>query len=254
MYAALFTFTALQAMIFLLVPESMSSIGGLTVANMALFVLVMAVNEAITRKTDYDDFASGAKANAVLESFMADERLTFLAIYLSTARLSRFEALANFHFHRRAVQYLRKKSPTPISGPQLASFVRTKVFPAVLADLTYSRGEAFADKVTLGEYQLFCSHLLKLHGWGVKEAELADAPGVDMIVTRDDISAAVQCRKDTGKVSASVVLELIDGMEFYGCERGLLIAPCGFTDAAKRVAQRSNIQLIDHHSIPELTF
>jgi len=77
--------------------------------------------------------------------------------------------------------------------------------------------------------------------------------GVDLILQRDGIKTAVQCKRwKTSKVGASVVRELIGAMIDIGADRGIVVTSGSFTADALSLAAANSFELIDGLALVEL--
>ena len=54
-----------------------------------------------------------------------------------------------------------------------------------------------------------------------------------------------------GSVSNSAVQEVVAGMKYYSCQRGVVVTNCTFTKASIELARSNSIQLWDRNILEE---
>ena len=70
---------------------------------------------------------------------------------------------------------------------------------------------------------------------------------IDVIAKKDTRTLVAQCKRFMKPVGNKAVQEIVAGMKYYEATEGVVIAPNGYTNSAKNLAEANNIKLI-HHS------
>ncbi len=96
--------------------------------------------------------------------------------------------------------------------------------------------------IALEEY---CASLFLRAGFDVKRTPATGDQGADLIVTRAGECTAIQVKNYTQPVGNNAVQEALGGAAFYGCARGIVIAPSGFTRSARDLAASTGVMLAD---------
>ena len=112
----------------------------------------------------------------------------------------------------------------------------------------------YTDDMNPYDYEHFCATEFNKIGWVAKATQGSSDQGVDVIATKGDITLVAQCKKFMKPVGNKAVQEIVAGMKFYGASIGLVIAPNGYTNSAKKLAEANNIKLIHHSEIESLEF
>lgn len=121
-------------------------------------------------------------------------------------------------------------------------------------------GEGFHKEFTEpAVYQLEGHDFGKLLGrlfenWGYKVwyPPLSGDRGVDLILEHVGRKIAVQVKHWMNAVGPSAVQEVLGGKIYHGCDVGVVIATNIFTEAARDLAKKANVLLIDRHVLARM--
>ena len=102
------------------------------------------------------------------------------------------------------------------------------------------------------EYEHYCASEFNKTGWEAKATQGSSDQGVDVKATKNGIVLVAQCKKFAKPVGNKAVQEVVAGMKYYEANKGVVIAPNGFTNSAEKLAQANNIKLIHHNEIKDL--
>lgn len=80
-------------------------------------------------------------------------------------------------------------------------------------------------------------------GYKVEHTGKSGDAGVDLILWKYGQKTAVQAKRYEGNVGVSAVQEVHTGMDYYDCDRAIIVTNSKFTDEALRVANKTNIKL-----------
>ena len=101
------------------------------------------------------------------------------------------------------------------------------------------------------EFEEAVKELLELLGFEKVETTPRFDKGADLICTRDGIRTAVQVKRRSSGVKKDGVLQLVDGMQHYGCAAGILVTNSFLTPPAMERAAFYGIEVWDRRRIAE---
>lgn len=108
------------------------------------------------------------------------------------------------------------------------------------------------DRMNGKEFEEFLKCFFEENGYRVKLTPGSGDYGVDLICTKtvpgthkEKESVAIQAKRYKGKVGIAAVQQIIGGMHYYNCEKGMVITNSIFTDNARNLADKSNVVLWD---------
>lgn len=110
------------------------------------------------------------------------------------------------------------------------------------------------DELTGAEYESFVASYLADNGF--RDIEMTKASGdygVDILASKGGIRYAVQCKYYSSHVGISAVQQAAAGLAFYGCQRAMVVTNNSFTAAAKTLAEKNGVLLMEDvvpHSDP----
>ncbi|NLM67864.1 MAG: restriction endonuclease, partial [Enterococcus sp.] len=73
--------------------------------------------------------------------------------------------------------------------------------------------------------------------------------GVDVIATKNKEKYAFQCKRWNKKVGNKAIQEIYAGKDYYGLQHAIVITNPSFTDSAKQLAKKLNVQLWDRDTL-----
>lgn len=94
-------------------------------------------------------------------------------------------------------------------------------------------------------YEKSVARYLKHHGfYAVKVTKGSGDYGVDVLAKKIGHRYAVQCKYYSRPVGVSAVQQVVAGMAYYDCDRGIVVTNTTFTRQAKELAELNGIDLI----------
>jgi len=132
-----------------------------------------------------------------------------------------------------------------ISADGAIEHIETLINDAVSSD-------AYSDDIDPFEYEHMCAAEFNKSGWEANATQGSSDQGVDVIARRGDEVLVAQCKRFAKPVGNKAVQEVVAGLKFYKANRGVVIAPNGFTNSAEQLAAANNIMLIHHTEIKDL--
>jgi HJR/Mrr/RecB family endonuclease len=107
------------------------------------------------------------------------------------------------------------------------------------------------DLMSGDEFEQFVANLFTKMGYATKVTPHSRDFGVDVIAERDGIKIGIQAKRYTNPVSNSAIQEIVAGMNYYHCQKGVAVSNQIFTKAAIELAQVNSIQLWDRNILIE---
>lgn len=106
------------------------------------------------------------------------------------------------------------------------------------------------DKMSCFEFEQYCYFLLLNSGYD-SAVTTKDGPdqGVDVIATKNKEKYAIQCKRWNKKVGNKAIQEIYAGKDYYGLQHAIVITNPSFTDSAKQLAKKLNVQLWDRDTL-----
>ncbi len=93
------------------------------------------------------------------------------------------------------------------------------------------------------EFENFVSLLFSKMGYKCEVTKSSGDQGVDVIANKNEVKIGIQAKCYSNKVSNSAIQEVIAGMKYYNCDKGMVITNNYFTTSASEIAQVHNITL-----------
>jgi len=110
----------------------------------------------------------------------------------------------------------------------------------------------YSDDMDPYDYEHLCAEEFKKNKWDAEATQGSSDQGVDVIATKDTRTLVAQCKRFMKPVGNKAVQEIVAGMKYYEATEGVVIAPNGYTNSAKNLAEANNIKLIHHSEIGNL--
>jgi restriction endonuclease Mrr len=76
-------------------------------------------------------------------------------------------------------------------------------------------------------------------GYSVEHTKGSGDQGADLILINGEVRIAVQAKRYTGRVGNGAIQELLGGLHFYNCSRGIVVTNSEFTRSAKELATKT---------------
>lgn len=103
---------------------------------------------------------------------------------------------------------------------------------------------ANVDMMTGKEFEHFLHEVFLALGYQAKITGRSGDKGVDLVLKKPNMKAAVQAKRLSGNVSHHAVEEVAAGAKHYGCSSLLVVSNTNFTKKAANLARKKNCQLI----------
>ena len=103
------------------------------------------------------------------------------------------------------------------------------------------------------EFERFCAELLKNNGFSNVEVTTGSGDfGADVLATKDGVTYAIQCKRQSSNVGNAAVQEVFSGKAHYNTHLGVVMTNRFFTKSAKEQAKSSGVVLWDRDFIEQL--
>jgi restriction system protein len=106
------------------------------------------------------------------------------------------------------------------------------------------------DRMAGIEFEKYIGALLKFKGYkNVSFTPQSGDFGVDVLAEKDRKKYAVQVKRYTNLVNIDAVYQALGGKEYYHCDAPMVITNSFFTPAAKKLAVKTKVRLIDRKEL-----
>jgi hypothetical protein len=95
------------------------------------------------------------------------------------------------------------------------------------------------------EFERHVAGFYRRSGFRVKLTKITGDQGIDVIADGKDGRIGIQVKQYSGAVGNDAVQEVVAGLAFHRCSRGVVITTSRFTPAAKALARANNVELVD---------
>jgi len=102
------------------------------------------------------------------------------------------------------------------------------------------------------EFETHVMQLLCSFGWDVSTTPTAGDQGGDLIAVKLQSRVVIQCKNWADPVGNAAVQEVFSAKRYYNCNRAIVIAVNGYTKAAYKLANATNVDLLSHFDLNEL--
>ena len=103
------------------------------------------------------------------------------------------------------------------------------------------------------EFEAYCADVLRDNGFRqVELTPMGGDQGVDILAVYQGESWAVQCKNYADAVGNFAVQEACAGRAYYGCDRAAVLCPGAFTRAARELAEATDVDLWDAHTLSRM--
>lgn len=105
------------------------------------------------------------------------------------------------------------------------------------------------------EFETHLARMLAEHGFeDIRGTPTTGDQGADLIASRSGRTIVIQAKRYEGSVGNRAVQEVAGAVNFYGADEGWVVTSGSFTQAAKALAQKNNVTLVDGHALRRRLF
>ena len=103
------------------------------------------------------------------------------------------------------------------------------------------------------KFEYACADILKSNGFkNVKVTPGSGDYGVDILAEKHGTRYAVQCKRYSQKLDNTAIQEVVGGLAYYHCQKGIVMTTNYFTKPAIKLAIANNVELWDKDKINHL--
>lgn len=95
------------------------------------------------------------------------------------------------------------------------------------------------------DFELYVADLLKNNGFHNVRLTGKYDMGIDIIAEKNGIGWGIQVKRYSGLVKASAIRQVVTALNFYNCDRSMVITNSYFSNVAKLLAESNGCLLID---------
>lgn len=132
--------------------------------------------------------------------------------------------------------------------------IQTKKFQKTLENFNLNNYVTIFDVDNFNGYQFedFLKMLFKAKGFLVKDTPKTRDQGADLFIEAFGERTVIQAKNYSDNVSNKAVQEVIAAKEFYSCDKAMVITNRYFTNSAKELAKKANVDLVDRDKLISL--
>ena len=101
------------------------------------------------------------------------------------------------------------------------------------------------------QFEHFCADILRNCGWDARVTQASGDQGVDVIATRDNVKAVLQCKKYSQPVGNAAVQEIIAGKQFEQADIAVVVSNNSYTQSAKQLANVAGVHLLHYAELEQ---
>ncbi|NEP35012.1 MAG: restriction endonuclease [Moorea sp. SIO3B2] len=102
------------------------------------------------------------------------------------------------------------------------------------------------------EFEEFLAKLFKELGYQVRLTPASADYGADLVIEKGEIKTVVQAKRQQSTVGIKAVQEVTGAIGYYQANLGLVITNSKFTENAKKLAAKTEIELFDRDDLKKL--
>ncbi len=102
------------------------------------------------------------------------------------------------------------------------------------------------------QFEFYCVDILRNNGWDARTTQASGDQGIDIIATRDNVKAVLQCKKYSQPVGNSAVQEVIAGKQFEQADIAAVVSNNSYTQSAKQLAKAAGVYLLHYTELDKL--
>lgn len=105
------------------------------------------------------------------------------------------------------------------------------------------------DQMTGVDFERYVGEILRTQGYSISYTSASHDYGVDIVAQKDGIKYGVQLKRYTFAVGRAAISDVVAGMAYYKCQKGIVVTNNYFTPEAKQLAAVNNCLLVDRDKL-----
>lgn len=158
-----------------------------------------------------------------------------------------------------ALIYYFKYSDNQVLFLYLGIFTLTIVFlaetiPFILKTYRFANAQLISiDEMSGIDFEEYVAFLLDKLGYKTPKVTPAQSDqGIDIITSKDTVKIGIQCKRWKRKVGNKAIQEVYSGVGFYSLDKAIVVTNSYFTDSAKDLAAKLDVELWDRNTLVKL--
>jgi hypothetical protein len=107
------------------------------------------------------------------------------------------------------------------------------------------------DNLSPIDFEHYCADILRHNGWDARVTQAAGDQGIDVIATRRNIKAVLQCKKYSQPVGNGSVQEIIAGKQYERADIACVVSNNTYTPSAKQLANAAGVHLLHYSELEQ---
>ena len=103
----------------------------------------------------------------------------------------------------------------------------------------------YVDLLSGHEFEKLCALIFTKMNYLVKQTKATHDHGADLIISKNQVFYAVQCKKYSSTLSNTAIQEVVASMNIYNCSKSMVITNSVFAKSAINLAKSNDVLLID---------
>jgi HJR/Mrr/RecB family endonuclease len=101
------------------------------------------------------------------------------------------------------------------------------------------------------EFEHFVGEIFKKMGYAVRVTKGSGDQGIDVLIEKNGDKIGVQAKCYSSNVSNKAIQEVVAGLKYYNCYKGIVVTNNYFTESAKSLAEVNNVILWDRNMLKQ---
>lgn len=106
-------------------------------------------------------------------------------------------------------------------------------------------GIAEVDKMDGRTFEKYLETLFERLEYKVDRTKYVGDYGADLVTYKDGIKTVIQAKRHRNKIGVKAIQEAVAAKGFYDCQKAMVVTNSFFTDQAKQLASKNNVELWD---------
>ncbi|OSB09979.1 restriction endonuclease [Clostridium botulinum] len=102
------------------------------------------------------------------------------------------------------------------------------------------------------EFEIFIGTLFEKMGYIVEITQCSGDQGIDILIEKNNQKIGVQVKCYSNKVTNKAIQEVTAGLNYYNCDKGMVITNNYYTNSAIELSEANNIVLWDRDMLKQL--
>lgn len=112
-----------------------------------------------------------------------------------------------------------------------------------------THGSDYSPEMDGVDFEKLVKSKLEAQGFSVTETPFSGDQGVDLMLSSDDKSIAVQCKRSSSTIGNSAVQQVVAGKVHYEADEAWVVSDADFTPAARRLASTNEVKLVNFFTL-----